>query len=141
MRAHMIWNSMMAREIGMEEAITISNIHAQEALKAGEWITNMDGNIMATKMNQPTLMDLWNNYTGAVLANEQKELEYNALFEYALNNSLLFTDATTVYEELGITAYIHGEDWTVNVTWDVAARTITLSKENMPDKTLVIGIF
>ena len=138
---HMIWNSIMAREIGTKEAITISNIHEQEALKTEGWITNESSSVIVTKMNQPTLMDLWNNYTGAVLANVKKELDYNELFEYAINNNMLFTDATSVYEKLGITAYINEADWTVNVTWYVSARTITLSKENMPDKTLVIGMF
>ena len=93
-------------------------------------------------MNQPTLMDLWNNSVGRTLASDSKHAgkTYTQLFDYAVENNLLILDATKAYAFYGVTDYITGSDWTVDVKWDLTTGNLTFMKKGLNDITLKVGI-
>ena len=64
------------------------------------------------------------------------------MFEYAIENGYLITDATEVYSKLGVENYITDSNaWTVYVKWDMNADTITFIKEGMVNEKREIGKF
>lgn len=138
---HMSWNSIMAREMGMGEALFAANNHEYFALKENGWVYSQTGNVIETKMNQPTLMDLWNNQVGRILGGNPNlsTLTDRQLFDYAVENNMLILDATTTYEFYNVSDYINTEDWTVNVIWDLDKNTLTFVKDGLSDFTVIIG--
>ena len=119
---HMSWCSMMAREIKSETSKFISDNHEIEALRDMNYIIDETKGVVRTKMNQATLMDLWNNKVGRELASmpEFKHMDYEELFEYAKKNGYLITDASKAYNFYGVEDYIvDPKNWAVTVEWDL----------------------
>ena len=141
---HFQWNAVMTREIGYQVAIVASYNHEIYSLNDLGFLRNWDGNfggVVRTRMNQSTLMDLWNNVMGRQFAADPRfsHMNYDELFLYAANNGYLILNAEKTYEILGITDYIQTSDWTVGVDLDLRNGTITVMKEGLPDITLRIG--
>ena len=124
-----------------EKAKFFANNHEIAELKRLGWISSINGNVVETKMNQPTLMDLWNNSTGRALGVDINlaAMGYGQVMAHALTYGMVITDATKTYEFYGVTDYINSEDYTVNVKWNIETGTLTFKKENLPDLTLMIG--
>ncbi len=138
---HMAWCAKMAQKESVEYSKFVSDNHELQALYDLNWVESESDGIVYAKMNQPTLMDLWNNYTGRVLS-EKTGLQGMELFEYAIENGYLITDATEVYSKLGVENYITDSNaWTVYVKWDMNADTITFIKEGMVNEKREIGKF
>ena len=142
---HMSWCSMMAREIKSEASKFISDNHEIEALRDMNYIINETKGVVRTKMNQATLMDLWNNKVGRELASmpEFKHMDYEELFEYAKKNGYLITDASKAYNFYGVEDYIvDPKNWAVTVEWDLNKDYLTFYKGYGRDReeiTLRIG--
>ncbi|MBR5236914.1 MAG: hypothetical protein IKW06_06065 [Clostridia bacterium] len=93
-------------------------------------------------MNQAMLMDLWNNQVGRELANNKdfKDMSYKQLFDMAVKEDYLITNASLVYDKLGITGFIiKDNDWAVNVEWNMDTGNITFIKDEQRI-TLKIGV-
>ncbi|MBE7059493.1 MAG: hypothetical protein E7389_01570 [Ruminococcaceae bacterium] len=140
---HTEWNSMMTREMGYEKACFFANNHEIAELKKLGWFKRNENGRIITKMNQPTLMDIWNNSTGRALAMDKSlhDLNYDKLFEHAKLYNMLITDASTAYEYYGVIDYINKDDWTVNVEWDTNKGEITFKQDKLPDITLRVGLW
>lgn len=136
---HSQWNYLMAKEIGVSEATFFGNQHELLGLQENGMVTKIDGDVVCTKMNQATVMDLWNNEVGRSLAGTMADSTEAQMFDYAMDNNLLITDATQVYEKLGLKDYINTEDWTITVTWNMATGKLTVSKPGLEDKEIEIG--
>ena len=42
-------------------------------------------------------------------------LNYNQLFDYAVDNNILILDANTIYDFYGVKSYVNESDWTATV--------------------------
>ncbi len=135
---HFYWNVLMTRELGYGVARTAANNHEIYALKDLEWSKGDD----KYKMNQATIMDLWNNETGRNMASAFKYMNEPSasLFYEAKAQNFVILNAEDTFEFLGVTDYINKEDWTVDVYWNMANSTMTFQKEGLPDLTLRIGV-
>ena len=149
---HFIWNVKLTRNdnVGYYNSRNITNNHEYDFMKEKGWISKdsedfnylKDNTKIRGRMNQENFMDLWNNQVGRELANnkEFKNMSEEELFDFAINNKLLITDANTVYDFLGITDYIVDlSTYTVDVEWDLTTGNITVFKDNK-SVTLKIGI-
>lgn len=143
---HFTWNVLMTRELDYYAAAMVANTHELMEQDRNGWIdadtVGYAQSLVRTKMNQPTLMDLWNNAVGRSLGDNAnyKQLSSEQLFNHAKNNNMLILDATNVYSFLGVESYINTADWTVDVIWDWNTGNVTFMKEGLPDITLKIGI-
>ncbi len=139
---HFEWNVLMTQNIGYGVARFCANLHEIYALQDLNWISggNESTAIVKAKMNQATLMDLWNNQTGRNMAINSTLLNKSSreLFLYAKENGMLITDAAKVFEFLGVTEYVNS-DWTINVEWDTLNSTIKVTKRGFSDLVLAIG--
>ena len=135
---HFYWNVLMTRELGYGVARTAANNHEVYALADLGW-SKGDGKY---KMNQATLMDLWNNETGRNMASDfnYRNEPSASLFYEAKAQNFVILNAEDTFEFLGVTDYINKEDWTVDVYWNMENSTITFQKEGLQDLTLRIGV-
>ena len=149
---HFIWNANMTRDsrIGYYIARNITNHYEYEMMQENNWLSNdsdpfnymKDNTIIKGKMNQENFMDLWNNQVGRELANNKAFADKSTeeLFNFAIDNKLLITDANKVYEFLGITEYASNDSsYSVDVEWNLANGNVTV-KKNGKSVTLKIGI-
>lgn len=132
----------MTREINYEVAKFAANNHEIYGLVDAEFYKFEYNNTIRTRMNQSTLMDLWNNSVERTLGanNNLKYMNYDDLFYYASNNGMLILDVNTTYERLGIQSYVQESDWTVGVDWNLETGNVTIMKEGLPNITLKVGI-
>jgi len=136
---HFAWNAQMTRDsdLGYYTARDLTNYHEYDTIKDLGWIQKdsdkfnylKDNTIIKCKMNQPALMDLWNNQVGRELANNKtfSEMDIDSLFDMAYNNNWLITDASKTYEFLGITDYIT-DDYNVDAEWNLTTGNIKVKK-------------
>lgn len=141
---HFIWNAMMTRDkdVGYYNARNITNRYEYEELISKNWVDvrsnpydyKKDNTKIRCRMNQPMLMDIWNNQVARELANNSvfKDMNVDELFKMALEYGWLITDATQVYDFLGITEYIMDpKDYYVNAEWDLTTNNIVFKKNGM----------
>lgn len=78
------------------------------------------------------LMDLWNNQVARELANNKvfANMGEHDLFKMALDYGWLITDATKVYDFLGISDYINDDGYYVNAEWDLTTGNIVFTKDD-----------
>ncbi len=149
---HFIWNANMTRDshVGYYLARNIANHHEYERMQEENWISSDsnefdymdDKTVIRGKMNQENFMDLWNNQVGRELANNKDFADKSTeeLFNFAIDNNLLITDANKVYEFLGITDYASKDlSYSVDVEWNLADGNVTVKKKGK-SVTLKIGI-
>ena len=144
---HFLYSAEMGRKYGYDVSKEVTDMYEFFGLKDKGWLskelrfTELNSPIVYTKMNQETLMDLWNNQVGRMLAqkSEYRNKTCEELFEIALNRGWLITDANKVYDFLGIESYISNKaDYSVDVGWDRATGNITVYGEK--PITLKIGV-
>ena len=82
---HMEWNAIMTREMGIEKAKYFADNHEFYALKEMKYVNSVSEYTVHCAINSATLMDLYNNKIGRVLANDLtlKDKSVDELFEYA----------------------------------------------------------
>lgn len=147
---HFIWNVKMTRDsgVGYYGARNITNRHEYETMLNNGWVSEngnsfdykKDNTIISGKMNQETLMDLWNNQVGRELANNKdfRDKTESELFDLAMYWELLITDANTVYKKLGIENYV-GDDYLVETDWNLTTGEVTV-RNKWGRKRLKIGV-
>ncbi len=147
---HFTWNAEMTRDktVGYYDARNICNRYEYEYMRDNNWISSdsdgfdykLDNTIIKGKMNQPMLMDLWNNQVGRELSNNAvfSNMSVDELFEMACDNGWLITDANEVYDFLGISDY-KDINYTVDVEWNLSTGNISFKKGNK-QVTLKIGV-
>ena len=139
---HMGWNTMMVWGLNSEQAKYFADNHEIVYLDSLGWVTKIENDVVYTKMNQPTLMDLWNNSVGRTLGADPKitSRDCKKVFDHAVKNNYLLLDADEVYNFYGVLEYVNPSDWTVNVKWDLNTGNITFTKSGLKDITLKVGI-
>ena len=145
---HFMWNAMLTRHVGYYEARFITNLHEYMAMEDYGWLddstrfTTYNSPWVYGRMNQEMFMDLWNNQVGRELANNSDFSHMNGdeLFEMALQNGWLVTDASNTFEFLGISDCISDfNDYTVDVAWNQDTGNIIVYKDGAEYVTLKIG--
>ena len=116
-------------------AILLTNLHelanAKSSWYEGE-LSDYSSETMLVTMsaNADTLMDIWNNAVGIKLGSDPTLAYMSAdqLFNYAVLNNLLITDAKQVYEKYGFSEsqFMSGSDWTVKIVWDIGSYQMKL---------------
>jgi hypothetical protein len=103
---HFNWNTLMTSNLGEYKSRWLANNHEILELKRTELLISIDkdNEIVTTKLNQSTLMDLWNNQVGRALRNNKNFVNYSdyELFKYAKSKRMVITDALKAYEFYGI---------------------------------------
>lgn len=149
---HFAWNAKMTRspDIGYYGAKNITNRYEYEEMQDRNWLLQssgefdpyQDNTIISGRMNQPMLMDLWNNQVGRELANNSnyKNMNIRQLFNMAYEKGWLITDENKVYEFLGISEYKSNDaDYAVNVSWNLSTGVIKVG-DGRKSVSLWIGI-
>ena len=135
---HFKWNFDMNRKLGNNEAAYIANTHELFGfVEAGRPIASYD-NVVITRFDRASLMDLWNNKVGRALSVGPYRNAETA-FSYALNKGYLITDVTKVFDFLGITDYV-ASDGLVTGAWNWRTGNITFTAQGKATITLKIGI-
>ena len=146
---HFLWNAKMVREIGFEESEFVGNNHEFKSMidldQSYVEPTNYGApSIVTGRLNQQTIMDLWNNQVGRVLADRRdlKNKNYNELWIYANKHNMIIESAEHVYEFLGLDdSYIIAEDWSVNMVWDTETGNIAfINRDASKSVILKIGV-
>ena len=136
---HFMWNCEISDKYNNSAAKYTTNAYEMAEMQEKNWLDGkLDANAKTVtgKMNQPMLMDLWNNAVARTLKSgtykgvNLKDYSSDQLWEFALKNNLLITDASKVYEFLGVKDYItNPTEWTVDVSWDIESGNITFFKD------------
>lgn len=139
---HNIWNSMMAKEIGYKEARIVANNHELLALKEYDLVISEKGNTITTYLYQAYVMDLHNNAVGRNLISnpDTKNKSYDQMVEYALDESLIITDASKTYEYFNVQAYADSLN-RIKVQWNTENNSLKVwnSDTNKYDYTINLG--
>ena len=105
--------------------------------------TTLNSGWVYGRMNQEAFMDLWNNQVEREFANNSlfSCMNGDELFQMALENGWILTDASSVFDHLGITYLVSNlEDYTVDVAWNLDTGNVTVYGYGNPVVTLKIGV-
>jgi len=118
---HFLWTFYMTMALDADAALTAGNAIELFGLYDFNMVndirrTTNSQSVVSTRMNQPTIMDLWNNAVGRNMAESGDFESGHDAFIYALENGMLITDAHSVYSLFGLTPHLVS-DWSVNTVW------------------------